>query len=145
MQAAFPHMRARGWGRIINMCSLNGVNAHMYSAEYNIAKEAVRTLTRTAAREWARHGITANAICPGAASAAYERYRAASPENAAKTTAQIPMGRIGEPEDDIGPVAVFLACDDSRYMTGNTLFVDGGGHIYGVPWEPALPGESGGN
>ena len=139
MQAAFPHMRERKWGRIINMCSLNGVNAHLYSAEYNVAKEAVRALTRTAAREWAKHGITANAICPGAASAAYERYKAIAPENAAKTAAAVPMGYVGDPEWDIGPVAVFLASDDSRYMTGNTLFVDGGGHINGVPWEPALP------
>lgn len=139
MQAAFPHMRERKWGRIINMCSLNGVNAHLYSAEYNVAKEAVRALTRTAAREWAKHGITANVICPGAASAAYERYKAISPENAAKTAAAVPMGYVGDPEWDIGPVAVFLASDDSKYMTGNTLFVDGGGHINGVPWEPALP------
>ena len=53
MQAAFPRMRAQGWGRIINLCSLNGVNAHMGTAEYNSAKEALRALTRTAAREWA--------------------------------------------------------------------------------------------
>ena len=141
MQAAFPHMKAQQWGRIINMCSLNGVNAHMYSAEYNIAKEGLRTLTRTAAREWAAHGITANVICPGAASAAYERYKAYNPENAAKVANQVPMKRVGDPEWDIGPVAVFLASDDSRYVTGNTLFVDGGGHINGVPWEPELPGE----
>src|ERR1700752_3564092 len=63
MQAAFPHMRAAGWGRIISVCSLNGVNAHMYTVEYNTAKEALRALTRTAAREWARHGICANIIC----------------------------------------------------------------------------------
>ncbi|SNS42876.1 NAD(P)-dependent dehydrogenase, short-chain alcohol dehydrogenase family [Sphingomonas laterariae] len=139
MQAVFPSMKERRWGRIINMCSLNGVNAHLYSAEYNVAKEAVRALTRTAAREWAKHGITANVICPGAASAAYERYAAMSPENAAKTAAAVPMGWVGDPERDIGPVAVFLASEDSRYMTGNTLFVDGGGHINGVPWEPQLP------
>lgn len=138
MQALFPHMRDRGWGRIINMCSLNGVNAHLYSAEYNVAKEALRALTRTAAREWARHGITANVICPGAASAAYERFVAMSPENAATVAKSVPMGWVGDPERDIGPVAVFLASDDSRYMTGNTLFVDGGGHINGVPWEPQL-------
>jgi NAD(P)-dependent dehydrogenase (short-subunit alcohol dehydrogenase family) len=49
-----------------------------------------------------------------------------------------PMGRVGDPETDIGPVAVFLASEDARYLTGNTLFVDGGGHINGVPWEPDL-------
>ena len=49
-----------------------------------------------------------------------------------------PMGYMGDPEDDIAPVAVFLASDMSRYMTGNTLYVDGGGHINGVPWSPML-------
>jgi NAD(P)-dependent dehydrogenase (short-subunit alcohol dehydrogenase family) len=140
MRAVFPHMRDRGWGRIISMCSLNGVNAHMYSVEYNVAKEGLRALTRTAAREWAAHGITANVICPGAASAAYARYAAHSPENAAKTVQAVPMKRMGDPEWDIGPVAVFLASEGSRYMTGNTLFVDGGGHINGVPWEPDVAG-----
>ena len=48
------------------------------------------------------------------------------------------MGRLGDPEEDIAPVAVFLASDDARYVTGNTLFVDGGGHINGVPWTPDL-------
>lgn len=56
MRAAFPHMKERGWGRVVNMCSLNGVNAHMGSLEYNAAKEALRALTRTAAREWAPTG-----------------------------------------------------------------------------------------
>ena len=54
MRAAFPHMREQGWGRVISIASLNGVNAHMGSADYNAAKEALRALTRTAAREWAR-------------------------------------------------------------------------------------------
>lgn len=139
MQAVFPHMRDQGGGRIINLCSLNGVNAHMYTAEYNTAKEGIRSLTRTAAREWARHDILANIICPAAATAAYEAFRAASPENAAEILKQNPMGRMGDPEHDIGGVAVFLASDDSRYVTGNTLFVDGGSHINGISWAPELP------
>ena len=139
MQAAFPHMRARGWGRIVNVCSLNGVNAHMYTAEYNTAKEALRALTRTAAREWARHGICANAICPAAVSVQYEAFRAANPELAARLTAQNPMGRMGDPEQDIAPVVAFLASEDARYVTGNTIHADGGGHINGVAWTPELP------
>jgi NAD(P)-dependent dehydrogenase (short-subunit alcohol dehydrogenase family) len=111
----------------------------MYSAEYNVSKEAVRTLTRTAAREWARHGIVANVICPAAASTAYRTYLKNNPENAAAILATHPMGRMGEPEEDIGGVAVFLAGEDARYLTGNTLFVDGGGHINGVSWAPELP------
>jgi len=139
MQAVFPHMRSSGGGRIINMCSLNGVNAHMYTVEYNTAKEALRTLTRTAAREWARHNILANAICPAAATPAYEMFARSSPENAALVLQQNPMGRMGDPELDIGGVALFLASDDSRYVTGNTIYADGGGHINGVSWAPELP------
>ena len=139
MQAVFPHMRRNGFGRIVNLCSLNGVNAHMYTAEYNTAKEALRTLSRTAAREWARHGITVNVICPAAVSVAYEAFKAASPENAELLLRQNPMGRMGDPEEDIAPVAVFLASEGSRYLTGNTLFVDGGSHINGAHWAPELP------
>ncbi len=139
MQAVFPHMRRNGGGRIITLCSLNGVNAHLYTAEYNSAKEAARALTRTAAREWARHNILANIVCPAAVTPAYEMFRAASPENAAALLKQNPMGRMGDPEQDIGGVALFLASDDSRYVTGNTIFADGGSHINGVSWDPELP------
>ncbi|AQZ96496.1 SDR family NAD(P)-dependent oxidoreductase [Halopseudomonas phragmitis] len=140
MQAALPEFRRLGAGRVINLCSLNGVNAHMYSADYNAAKEALRSLTRTAAREWASDQICCNIICPGAASEAYQRFAAANPANAAAMQAANPMGRIGDPLHDIGPVAVFLASDDCRYVTGNTFFVDGGAHINGVHWSPQ-PGD----
>jgi NAD(P)-dependent dehydrogenase (short-subunit alcohol dehydrogenase family) len=139
MQAAFPAMRAQGRGNIINLCSLNGVNAHIGTLEYNCAKEALRTLTRTAAREWARHGIVANALCPAAKTAASRAVFAANPELEVMADAANPMGRLGDPATDIAPVAVFLASDDARYLTGNTLFVDGGSHINGAPWAPDLP------
>lgn len=139
MQAVFPTMRAQRWGRIVNLCSLNGVNAHPFSADYNMAKEALRTLTRTAAREWAQYQICCNVICPGAATEAYQRFAAANPENAAAMLKLNPMGRMGDPETDIGGVALFLASEDCRYLTGNTLFVDGGSHINGVPWSPQVP------
>ena len=136
MQAIFPGMQERGWGRVINMCSLNGVNAHPYSVDYNMAKEALRTLTRSAAREWAAFGICCNAICPGAATEAYQKFATAQPENAADMLRLNPMGYMGDPERDIGGAALFLASEDCRYVTGNTLFVDGGSHINGVPWLP---------
>lgn len=136
MERALPHMKAKGWGRVINMASLNGVNAHMGSADYNVAKEAVRAYSRTAAREWAPYGICVNVICPAAVSAAYRRFAEMAPQVAAATAAANPMGRMGDPETDIGGVAAFLASEDARYLTGNTLFVDGGGHINGVPWVP---------
>jgi NAD(P)-dependent dehydrogenase (short-subunit alcohol dehydrogenase family) len=138
MRAAFPHMKEKGWGRVINMCSLNGVNAHMGSLEYNAAKEALRALTRTAAREWAPTGVTVNAICPAAKSQAFFRAIGEYPELEALADAANPMGRMGDPYDDIAPIAVFLAGDGSRYLTGNTLFADGGGHINGAPWAPDL-------
>lgn len=136
MQAALPELEKRGTGRVINLCSLNGVNAHMYSVQYNAAKEALRTLTRTAAREWAPRQVCCNVICPGAQSEAYRRVAEANPEMAAGIAAANPMGRVGDPLDDIGSVAAFLASDASRYLTGNTLYVDGGAHINGVQWAP---------
>ncbi|CAB1370685.1 SDR family NAD(P)-dependent oxidoreductase [Denitratisoma oestradiolicum] len=139
MQAAFPHMKAKQWGRIINFGSLNGVNAHPFTVDYNMAKEAIRSITRTAAREWARHQICCNIICPAADTEASKKFAAAQPENAALMLKQNPMGRMGDPEMDIGSVALFLASEDARYLTGNTLFVDGGGHINGVNWAPELP------
>ncbi|EUA34774.1 short chain dehydrogenase family protein [Mycobacterium xenopi 3993] len=138
MRAAFPHMKARGWGRVINMCSLNGVNAHMGTLEYNAAKEALRALTRTAAREWAPTGVTVNAICPAAKSQAFFQAIGQYPQLEAMADAANPMGRLGDPYEDIAPVAVFLASEGCRYLTGNTLFVDGGSHINGVAWAPDL-------
>ena len=137
MQRAFPHMKAQGFGRIINMCSLNGVNAHMYSADYNVSKEALRCLTRSAAREWAAHGITVNAICPAARTPAYDRFATASPDNAALLLRQNPSGRMGDPEQDIGAMVSFMCSAGGAYMTGNTVFLDGGSHINGVSWLPS--------
>lgn len=139
MQAAFPIMRSNGRGNIVNLCSLNGVNAHIGTAEYNCAKEALRSLTRTAAREWAQYGIVANVICPGAKTAAFRSMAASHPEIVTLADEMNPMGRLGDPEGDIAPVAAFLASDEARYLTGNTLFVDGGSHINGVAWTPDLP------
>lgn len=138
MRAAFPAMKAQKFGRIINLGSLNGVNAHLFTAAYNASKEAVRTLTRTAAVEWGVHGITANTICPSATSPAARDYFDANPEMAQHILAQVPVGRFGEAHQDIGSVALFLASEESAYVTGNTLFADGGGHINGVPWRPEV-------
>ncbi|HZV11048.1 MAG TPA: SDR family NAD(P)-dependent oxidoreductase, partial [Novosphingobium sp.] len=79
MEAALPHMKAQHWGRVINMASLNGVNAHMGSADYNAAKEAMRAYTRTAAREWAPLGICCNMICPAAMAASTRLVMAGQP------------------------------------------------------------------
>jgi len=138
MEAAFPTMMKNKWGRFINIASLNSVNAHMGSVAMNASKEALRAYTRTAAREWAPHQITANIICPAAVSAAFRYVRTIQPEMIAASEKANPMGRIGDCIDDIGGVAVFLASEDARYVTGNTLFVDGGSHINGAAWSPDL-------
>lgn len=134
MNAAFENMKAASFGRIINLCSLNGVNAHPQTADYNVAKEALRTLTRSAAREWAPYGITVNAICPGAITAAFTSLVEAAPQMADRVSKQVPMGYMGDPYEDVSGVALFLASKEARYMTGNTLHVDGGGHINGINW-----------
>jgi NAD(P)-dependent dehydrogenase (short-subunit alcohol dehydrogenase family) len=107
--------------------------------DYNAAKEALRTLTRTAAREWAPTGVVANVICPGALTGASRAVFERNPELRTQAEASIPMRRLGDPETDIAPVAVFLASEGCRYMTGNTLFVGGGTHSNGSAWAPHLP------
>jgi NAD(P)-dependent dehydrogenase (short-subunit alcohol dehydrogenase family) len=139
MQAVFPSMRAEGWGRIVNFVSLNGINAHQYSVDYNAAKLGILAITRTAAREWAKHNILVNCIAPAAASPAYVAYAEAAPDNAKEMLTQNPIGRMGDPEHDIGGVALFLATEDSDYITGMTMFADGGSHINGVQWDPPMP------
>ncbi|WP_419917697.1 SDR family NAD(P)-dependent oxidoreductase [Candidatus Poriferisocius sp.] len=139
MQAAFRVMRDQRYGRVVNLCSLNGVNAHMGTLEYNCAKEALRTLSRTAAREWAPYGIVVNVICPGAKTASARRVEKMMPDLIRNAEAANPMGRMGDPEADIAPVALFLSTEDARYLTGNTLYVDGGSHINGASWVPDLP------
>lgn len=136
MKAVFPYMKEKRCGRIINICSLNGVNAHMGTAEYNVGKEALRSYSRTAAREWAQHQINVNVICPAAATSSFKQFSAMAPDVAKQASMANPMGRMGDPDNDIAGVAFFLASDDARYFTGNTLFVDGGSHINGVAWVP---------
>ncbi|HUD91730.1 SDR family NAD(P)-dependent oxidoreductase [Sphingobium sp.] len=138
MRAAFPIMKAQGYGRVINMGSLNGVNAHMFTVAYNASKEAMRALTRTAAVEWGPFGITCNTICPSATSPQATDYFAANPDMAEAILSQVPAGRFGDAEKDIGPIAVFLAGEGGGYMSGNTLFADGGAAVNGVAWRPEV-------
>jgi len=138
MRAAFPIMKAQKYGRIINLGSLNGVNAHLYTAAYNASKEAVRALSRTAAVEWGEYGITVNVICPAASSPQAEDYFAANPEMLKAILQQIPARRMGNAERDIGPLALFLASEGSGYVSGNTFFADGGSHVNGVSWRPQV-------
>jgi NAD(P)-dependent dehydrogenase (short-subunit alcohol dehydrogenase family) len=124
MQAAFPHMKAAGAGRIINFGSMRGIISTPGTVAYNVTKEAVRALSRTAANEWGKHGITVNIINPVIATDSY-REDLPTPELRQQFEATIPVGRVGQPLD-CARVAVFLAGPDSSYMTGMTFAVDGG-------------------
>ncbi len=128
MQAVLPHMRALGRGRIVSFGSAMGNTGAPGYGPYSAAKEAIRSLTRTAAREWGRHGITVNCVCP--ASVAH-RLPPEGDDARAKAFAAMyadhPLGRDGDPERDIAPAVGFLLSDASQYITGQTLMVDGGG------------------
>lgn len=120
MQAAYPHLKASEQARVVNFGSMAGVIGLAGMGPYNMAKEAVRALTRTAAREWGPDKITVNAVLPVA-----ETW---GPE-ANVPPATNPLGRYGSPEDDIAPVVLFLASKDSQFITGSSLTPDGGSII----------------
>jgi NAD(P)-dependent dehydrogenase (short-subunit alcohol dehydrogenase family) len=124
MQAAFPHMKQAGGGAIINFGSGRGTLATPFTAPYNVTKEAVRTLSRTAANEWGKYGIRTNVINPVIATDAYFA-DVSTPEARAAFEQTIPTGFIGVPRD-VGRLAVFLASDDARYINGQTIQADGG-------------------
>jgi NAD(P)-dependent dehydrogenase (short-subunit alcohol dehydrogenase family) len=128
MQACYPHLKQRR-GRVINVGSGAGINGMAGQAAYGAAKEAIRALSKTAAREWGPDGINVNVICPLAKSPGVEKLLELAPEMEKRMTAGNPITRIGDCEADIGPVAVFLASDDARYVTGHTIPADGGGAI----------------
>jgi NAD(P)-dependent dehydrogenase (short-subunit alcohol dehydrogenase family) len=126
MQAALPHFQARGGGSIINMGSYQGTHGAPFFSAYAATKEAVRGLTRSAAREWGHHNIRINVINPSAITDAAAQWLVDFPEQAAENLKSVALCRWGKAYEDIGPVAVFLASDDSAYMTGQTFNVEGG-------------------
>lgn len=115
-------------GRIINISSINGLVAtrKIGGRSYETAKAAVIQFTRAVAADWAPFRVTVNAICPGGFMTEPNiRWSQQNPEVIESFKQQIPMGEFGQPED-LGPLAVYLASDASRYMTGATLVIDGG-------------------
>jgi NAD(P)-dependent dehydrogenase (short-subunit alcohol dehydrogenase family) len=125
MQAAFPQLKARG-GSIINLGSRNGVIGEAGFSIYAATKEGIRGLSRVAAREWGRHHIRVNVINPAASTPASVKYGADHPDRMREILSTIALGRLGDPVDDLGRVAVFLAGEESRYVTGQTINADGG-------------------
>jgi NAD(P)-dependent dehydrogenase (short-subunit alcohol dehydrogenase family) len=124
-QALVPHMKKQGWGRIINIASLQSQRAFANGIAYGAAKGGLVQLTRAMAEAWSRHGINANALAPGFFPTDLTAPVFADSEAAAYHAAQTAIGRNGRLEDLAGP-AVFLSSEASAYVTGQTLFVDGG-------------------
>ena len=97
---------------------------------YNATKEAIRGITRTAAREWGQYGIAVNVICPMSETDTLATYRVEQPEAYAAMEASIPMRRIGNATRDLAPLMIFLAGDGAGYMTGMTFMVEGGTNMF---------------
>lgn len=125
MQAALPYLK-ESKGKIINFASGAGINGDTTQGAYAAAKEAIRGISRVAANEFGPFGINVNIISPIANSPGVQQWAKAEPEYYQAMLSKIPLGRLGELEDDIGRVAVFLASEDSDYITGQTIMVDGG-------------------
>lgn len=134
MQAVFPHMRQAGGGSIVNFASVFGTRGQAYYSDYNTAKEAIRGLTRSAASDWGQYGIRVNCIEPNGTGSSGDAV-------AGEVAQYIPMRRRGGAEADIGGVALFLASDDSVYVTGSTVYADGGTHISSplIPTRSTVP------
>lgn len=128
MKAAFPHMKRQGYGKIINFASSSGQIGFEGNTCYNAAKEAIRAISRTAAREWGQYGINVNIINPALETRAFDAWKTARPDFVEALKEKIPMRRLGDPDRDAVPLAVFLAGPGSDYMTGSTFMLEGGMH-----------------
>ena len=125
MQAAFPHMKDRG-GSIINFGSRTGTVGEAGFGIYAATKEGIRGLSRVAAREWGQAQHPCQRDLPGRLSEAAKKYLAENPDQEKYYISIVPLRRSRRPERDIGPVAVFLASDEARYVTGQTINAEGG-------------------
>jgi 3-oxoacyl-[acyl-carrier protein] reductase len=127
-QAAYPQLRDRR-GSYIVISSAAGVEGSPYLPTYSLVKAAQRGFAKALAREWGPLGIRVNSIGPVAMTPAMELMYSRNPILEQRLVGRTPLGHIGDPVDDIGPVAVFLASDLARFVTGQTIMVDGGGFL----------------
>jgi NAD(P)-dependent dehydrogenase (short-subunit alcohol dehydrogenase family) len=125
MQACFPYLKASG-GSIVNLGSAGAFVGKPTDAAYAITKEGIRGLSKVAAREWGKYDIRVNVICPWASSPSTDQHYADHPDEWAEVIGSVPLGRYGDPLEDIGNAVVALVSDDMRYLTGATLMLNGG-------------------
>jgi 3-oxoacyl-[acyl-carrier protein] reductase len=125
-RAAHPHLKASGRGRLLLLTSPAGVEGSSGLPLYGPVKAAQRTMAKSLAREWGPDAITVNCIGPVAVTPALEKAFAERPDLRERIESRTPLRRLGDPEADIGGVAVFLASDAAGYVTGQTIICDGG-------------------
>ena len=125
MQACYPHLKETQ-GSVINFASGAGLFGNKGQCSYAAAKEGIRGLSRVAATEWGPDGINVNVICPLAWTSQLEYFQNAYPEAFAANVHMPPMGRFGNAEADIGRVCVQIASEDFKYMSGETITLEGG-------------------
>ncbi len=123
----FDDMRAAKFGRVVNIGSINGQAGQYGQVNYAAAKSGIHGFTKALAQEGARFGITVNAIAPGYVDT--DMVRAVPPDVLTKIVARIPMGRLGQ-ASDIARGVVFLTADNADFITGSTLSINGGQHMY---------------
>lgn len=125
MQAAFPYLKQRG-GAVINFGTRQGIYGEPGDGIYGAGKEGIRGLSRSAAREWGEFGIRINVVNPAALSPGAAKFFEENPVRGQQYMDAIALRRFGDPEGDIAPICVFLASEEGRYLTGQTLNADGG-------------------
>lgn len=125
MQACYPYL-CKSKGSVINFASGAGLFGNYGQCAYAATKEGIRGLTRVAATEWAKDGINVNVVCPLAWTAQLEKFQNEYPQAFEQNVHTPPAGYFGKPEQDIGRVCVQLAHPDFKYMTGETLTLEGG-------------------
>ncbi|WDF72844.1 acetoacetyl-CoA reductase [Novosphingobium sp. KACC 22771] len=126
-KATFPGMRERGWGRIVNIGSINGQAGQYGQVNYAAAKSGIHGFTKALAQEGAKFGVTVNAIAPGYIDT--EMVAAVPAPVLEKIVAKIPVGRLGHAEEIARGVA-FLCSEDAGFVTGSTMSINGGQHMY---------------
>jgi NAD(P)-dependent dehydrogenase (short-subunit alcohol dehydrogenase family) len=124
-QAAGRHMVAQGAGRIVALSSVSGLLAHENHGPYAASKGGVNQLVRVMAREWAKHGVTVNAVAPGYVDTALTSHHLSENGNRERLESQVPAGRLGTPDEIAGPV-LFLSSAHAAFITGHILYIDGG-------------------
>ena len=126
-KATFPGMRERGWGRIVNIGSINGQAGQYGQVNYAAAKSGIHGFTKALAQEGAKYGVTVNAIAPGYIDT--EMVAAVPAPVLEKIVAKIPVGRLGHAEEIARGVA-FLCSENAAFITGSTMSINGGQHMY---------------